>query len=244
MIRVTFSTVAADCRSPLHEASRSRPHCTMVTQVDPQPTVDPAACPHGVRRGDWSSPLRGRRALRVRRAPAGWGCRWLRCRERRFRDISDASNGPFGTLNVLNGPFATSTHVPNSPFTTNARHGAARRARAADPAKPGFPAKRGFCLPPVKSATTTEHTWRQGKPPNHRPTEQQPATQREQRPKIIGGSRLNVPKAPPDNDHPATDVPTWPAYTPRNRATMWLDAECEIVNDPDKDERLFWKKHA
>jgi carboxylesterase type B len=36
----------------------------------------------------------------------------------------------------------------------------------------------------------------------------------------------------------------WPAYTPKNRATMWLDAECEIVIDPDRDERLFWKNHA
>jgi hypothetical protein len=22
---------------------------------------------------------------------------------------------------------------------------------------------------------------------------------------------------------------------------MWLDTECKIVNDPDKNERLFWK---
>ncbi len=42
----------------------------------------------------------------------------------------------------------------------------------------------------------------------------------------------------------APDVPTWPAYTPKTRATMWLDAECKIVNDPDKDERLFWNNHA
>ncbi|MBE8472165.1 carboxylesterase/lipase family protein [Streptomyces justiciae] len=38
----------------------------------------------------------------------------------------------------------------------------------------------------------------------------------------------------------AKDVPTWPAYTPQKRATMWLDAECRIVNDPDRSERLFW----
>lgn len=42
----------------------------------------------------------------------------------------------------------------------------------------------------------------------------------------------------------ATNVPTWPAYTTKNRATMWLDATCKIVNDPDKDERLFWKNHT
>jgi para-nitrobenzyl esterase len=41
--------------------------------------------------------------------------------------------------------------------------------------------------------------------------------------------------------HPtAAHVPSWPAYTLKRRATMWLDAECKIVNDPDKPERLFW----
>jgi para-nitrobenzyl esterase len=39
----------------------------------------------------------------------------------------------------------------------------------------------------------------------------------------------------------ATNVPRWPAYTLKNRATMWLDAECRIVNDPDRAERLFWR---
>ncbi|MET8150862.1 carboxylesterase/lipase family protein [Actinoplanes sp. NPDC049668] len=40
----------------------------------------------------------------------------------------------------------------------------------------------------------------------------------------------------------ATGVPRWPAYTMKDRATMWIDAECEIVNDPDRAERLFWKR--
>ena len=39
----------------------------------------------------------------------------------------------------------------------------------------------------------------------------------------------------------ATDVPRWPAYTLKDRATMWLDAECRIVNDPDRTERLYWE---
>ncbi|MFC8435989.1 carboxylesterase/lipase family protein, partial [Streptomyces sp. NPDC057253] len=39
----------------------------------------------------------------------------------------------------------------------------------------------------------------------------------------------------------AQGVPTWPAYTPHRRATMWLDAECRIVDDPDRAERLFWQ---
>src|SRR5262249_21330882 len=44
--------------------------------------------------------------------------------------------------------------------------------------------------------------------------------------------------------HPvATGVPRWPAYTKRDRATMWLDADCRIVNDPDRSERLFWNTH-
>ncbi|MED7931672.1 carboxylesterase family protein [Nonomuraea sp. LP-02] len=42
----------------------------------------------------------------------------------------------------------------------------------------------------------------------------------------------------------AKDVPTWPAYTRERRATMWIDAECGIVNDPDKEERLFWENRA
>ncbi|WP_237276920.1 carboxylesterase family protein [Streptomyces caniscabiei] len=37
------------------------------------------------------------------------------------------------------------------------------------------------------------------------------------------------------------DVPRWPAYTPTDRATMWLDASCRIVTDPDRDERLLWE---
>ena len=39
----------------------------------------------------------------------------------------------------------------------------------------------------------------------------------------------------------ATGVPNWPAYTLTDRATMWLDATCRIVNDPDRNERLFWE---
>ncbi|MEU6375152.1 carboxylesterase family protein [Streptomyces sp. NPDC046909] len=38
----------------------------------------------------------------------------------------------------------------------------------------------------------------------------------------------------------ATGVPAWPPYTPQRRSTMWLDAECKIVDDPDKAERVFW----
>ncbi|WP_405741982.1 carboxylesterase family protein [Streptomyces sp. NBC_00028] len=42
---------------------------------------------------------------------------------------------------------------------------------------------------------------------------------------------------------PAADgVPAWPAYTPQRRATMRLDAECTIVDDPDRTERLYWQR--
>ncbi|MFF5081780.1 carboxylesterase/lipase family protein [Actinoplanes sp. NPDC000266] len=45
--------------------------------------------------------------------------------------------------------------------------------------------------------------------------------------------------------HPtAPGVPRWPVYTPRDRATMWIDADCRIVRDPGKAERLFWKGRA
>ncbi|MBB2947241.1 para-nitrobenzyl esterase [Actinoplanes lutulentus] len=42
--------------------------------------------------------------------------------------------------------------------------------------------------------------------------------------------------------HPAAPgVPRWPAYTPKTRATMWIDADCTIVNDPDRIERRYWE---
>ncbi|WP_307818646.1 carboxylesterase family protein [Streptomyces sp. MBT62] len=42
----------------------------------------------------------------------------------------------------------------------------------------------------------------------------------------------------------AAGVPRWPAYTPIDRGTMWLDARCRIVNDPARNERLFWENQA
>ncbi|BEL06677.1 carboxylesterase/lipase family protein [Actinoplanes sichuanensis] len=45
--------------------------------------------------------------------------------------------------------------------------------------------------------------------------------------------------------HPnAPGVPHWPAYHRRDRATMWIDATCKIVNDPDRSERLYWERRA
>ncbi len=36
------------------------------------------------------------------------------------------------------------------------------------------------------------------------------------------------------------EIPPWPAYTLDRRATMFLDAECNVVNDPNREERLVW----
>jgi para-nitrobenzyl esterase len=37
-------------------------------------------------------------------------------------------------------------------------------------------------------------------------------------------------------------IPMWPPYTLEKRATMILNAQCEVVNDPDREERLLWKE--
>ncbi|HEY3441595.1 MAG TPA: carboxylesterase family protein [Paludibaculum sp.] len=42
--------------------------------------------------------------------------------------------------------------------------------------------------------------------------------------------------------HPG--IPRWPAYTPEQRATMILDAKCQVVNDPYAEERKIWKELA
>jgi para-nitrobenzyl esterase len=36
-------------------------------------------------------------------------------------------------------------------------------------------------------------------------------------------------------------IPTWPAYDAERRATMRLDAECRVVDDPHREERLLWE---
>src|SRR5271166_2036281 len=37
-------------------------------------------------------------------------------------------------------------------------------------------------------------------------------------------------------------IPTWPAYTNADRATMVLDTTCRIARDPDRDARLLWTR--
>jgi para-nitrobenzyl esterase len=37
-------------------------------------------------------------------------------------------------------------------------------------------------------------------------------------------------------------IPNWPAYTLDRRATMILDAQCRVVDDPYREERLLWSE--
>ena len=43
------------------------------------------------------------------------------------------------------------------------------------------------------------------------------------------------------NGNPNFDgIPEWPAYTLDKRETMFINAECRVVSDPDREERLLW----
>jgi len=47
------------------------------------------------------------------------------------------------------------------------------------------------------------------------------------------------------NSDPSHDgIPQWPPYTLRQRATMFLDARCTVVDDPYREERLLWNEIA
>jgi len=37
-------------------------------------------------------------------------------------------------------------------------------------------------------------------------------------------------------------IPIWPAYTLDRRATMILDAQCKVIDDPCREERLLWSE--
>ena len=37
-------------------------------------------------------------------------------------------------------------------------------------------------------------------------------------------------------------IPSWPAYTAAERATMVLDSDCHVVRDPDREARLLWSR--
>jgi para-nitrobenzyl esterase len=45
--------------------------------------------------------------------------------------------------------------------------------------------------------------------------------------------------------NPANEsIPAWPAYDTKARATMVLNDECRVVNDPDAEARALWRKAA
>jgi para-nitrobenzyl esterase len=45
------------------------------------------------------------------------------------------------------------------------------------------------------------------------------------------------------NSDPSHDeIPKWPAYTLERRATMFLNTECRVIDDPYREERLLWKE--
>jgi para-nitrobenzyl esterase len=43
-------------------------------------------------------------------------------------------------------------------------------------------------------------------------------------------------------DHPS--LPSWPAYTAEDRATMIFDNDCDVVSDPQREPRLLWSRVA
>ena len=38
------------------------------------------------------------------------------------------------------------------------------------------------------------------------------------------------------------EIPEWPPYTLNQRATMFLDAQCKVVDDPYREERMLWNE--
>jgi para-nitrobenzyl esterase len=40
----------------------------------------------------------------------------------------------------------------------------------------------------------------------------------------------------------AKDRPAWPAYATETRATMEIDAQCRVVDDPYGIERRIWER--
>jgi para-nitrobenzyl esterase len=39
-------------------------------------------------------------------------------------------------------------------------------------------------------------------------------------------------------------IPNWHPYTLAHRSTMFFDAECQVIDDPDREERLLWASLA
>jgi para-nitrobenzyl esterase len=86
---------------------------------------------------------------------------------------------------------------------------------------------------PLGSPHASDIPLKFGNTPAGRPAGER-ATARRMSALWAGFARDSRPNAP--------GVPRWPAYTRRDRATMWIDARCRIVNDPDQPERLYWEQ--
>jgi para-nitrobenzyl esterase len=41
-------------------------------------------------------------------------------------------------------------------------------------------------------------------------------------------------------DNPA--IPSWPVYSTEERATLILDTDCHVAQDPGRDARLLWSR--
>jgi len=72
-------------------------------------------------------------------------------------------------------------------------------------------------------------------------------------PSMMGGSNAAAVKAANNmaemwstfakTAHPgAKGQPNWPAYDTKTRATMEIDAECKVINDPYSLERKLWDR--
>ncbi|WP_368986922.1 hypothetical protein NST54_07130 [Caldifermentibacillus hisashii] len=37
------------------------------------------------------------------------------------------------------------------------------------------------------------------------------------------------------------DLPNWPKYDIQNRTTLIFNTDCEVVYDPDREDRIKWE---
>ncbi|WP_270578027.1 carboxylesterase family protein [Caldibacillus thermoamylovorans] len=44
-----------------------------------------------------------------------------------------------------------------------------------------------------------------------------------------------------NGDPNINDLPNWPKYDLQNRTTLIFNSNCEVVHDPDREERIKWE---
>jgi para-nitrobenzyl esterase len=98
------------------------------------------------------------------------------------------------------------------------------------PVKPGVPY-------PQKSAHAMEMAFKFNHPDNN-----PDAGKRPERYKAARNMSRAWASFARTSDPSHDEIPHWPPYTVEQRATMILDAECKVVNDPYSEERLVWKE--